>query len=116
MCVAEAPATRYGFYEYEPQEPLVLEELVRLIEAAKRQVGAIDIVVLPEGAVEEETVAPLQQMVAAAGVPYLIAGARQPPESDSPLEGSLSRPSGDRTRSRRACCRAHRSSATDAAY
>ena len=77
--------TRYGFYEYEPQEPVVLEELVRLIEAAKRQVGAIDIVVLPEGAIAEATVAPLQKLVAAAGVPYLIAGARQPPEPDSPF-------------------------------
>lgn len=77
--------THYGFYEYAPQEPLVLDELVRLIEAAKRQVGPIDIVVLPEGAVEEATLAPLQELVAAAGVPYLIAGARQPPGPGSPF-------------------------------
>jgi hypothetical protein len=77
--------THYGFYEYAPQEPLVLEEVARLIEAAKRQVGAIDILVLPEAAVDEEAVAPLQQLIAAAGVPYLIVGAREPPRSDSPF-------------------------------
>lgn len=77
--------TRYGFYDYAPQEPLVLEELARLIEAAKRQVGGIDILVLPEAALEEETVAPLQALIAESGVPYLIAGARQPPDSDSPF-------------------------------
>jgi hypothetical protein len=77
--------TRYAFYDYAPQEPLVLEELARLIEAAKRQVGGIDIVVLPEAALEEEAVAPLQALIAEAGVPYLIAGARQPPDGDSPF-------------------------------
>jgi hypothetical protein len=76
--------TRYGFYDYAPQEPLVLEELARLIEAAKRQVGDIDILVLPEAALEEETVAPLQALIGDSGVPYLIAGARQP-DSDSPF-------------------------------
>jgi hypothetical protein len=75
----------YGFYKYAPQEPLALEELARLVEAAKRQVGAIDILVLPEAALEEARVAPLQELIAAAGVPYLIAGARQPPGPDSPF-------------------------------
>ena len=75
----------YGFYEYVPQEPLVLEDLARLVEAAKRQVGEVDILVLPEAAVEEASVASLQELTAAAGVPYLIAGARQPPGSDSPF-------------------------------
>jgi hypothetical protein len=77
--------THYGFYEYTPQEPLMLEELARLVEAAKRQVGRIDILVLPEAAVEEAAVAPLQELIAAAGVPYLIAGARQRPEHDNPF-------------------------------
>ena len=77
--------THYGFYEYTPQEPLILDELARLIEAAKRQVGMIDILVLPESSVEEATVAQLHELIAAAGVPYLIAGARQPPGPDSPF-------------------------------
>ena len=76
-------ATHYGFYDYAPQEPFVLEELARLVEAAKRQVGDIDILVLPEAALEEAMVAPLQELLAAACVPYLIAGARQPPDPDS---------------------------------
>jgi hypothetical protein len=77
--------SNYGFYEYAPPEPLVLEEVARLVAAAKRQVGEIDMLVLPEAALEEAMVAPLQQLIAAAGVPYLIAGARQPPESGSPF-------------------------------
>lgn len=78
-------ARNYGFYEYAPHEPLVLEEVERLVAAAKQQVGQIDMLVLPEAALDEATVAPLQQLIAAAGVPYLITGARQPAESDSPF-------------------------------
>jgi hypothetical protein len=68
----------YGFYEYAPQEPFVLDELERLVDAARRQVGAIDIVVLPEAALEESSVGLVQELLAGVGVPYLIAGARQP--------------------------------------
>ncbi len=75
----------YGFYEYAPQEPLVLEELARLIEAAKRQVGTVDMLLLPEAALDEASVAAVQELIAAAGIPYVIAGARQPPEPSSPF-------------------------------
>jgi hypothetical protein len=75
----------YGFYEYAPQEPFVLDEVKRLVDAAQRQVGRIDILVLPEAAIEEATVMPLQELIAEAGVPYLIAGARQPPGRGSPF-------------------------------
>lgn len=75
----------YGFYEYAPQAPFVLDELARLVEAAQRQVGAINIVVLPEAALEEAAVEPVQAMLAAAGVPYLITGAREPPSPGHPF-------------------------------
>lgn len=75
----------YGFYEYAPQEPFMLDELERLVEAAQRQVGAITIVVLPEAALDEETIEPVQAMLAAANVPYLIAGAREPPGPGHPF-------------------------------
>jgi hypothetical protein len=75
----------FGFYEYLPEEPLVLDELARLIEAARRQVGAIDIVVLPEAALDELSVAQVQELLAAAGVPYLIAGGREAPGPGHPF-------------------------------
>lgn len=75
----------YAFYEYAPQEPLRLDELARLVQTAKRQVGTIDMLVLPEAAVEEAMVAPLHELIAAAGVSYLITGARQPPEPVDPF-------------------------------
>lgn len=77
--------TRYAFYDYAPQEPVVLEELARLVEAAKRQVGNIDMLVLPEAALAEQMLAPLQALLSEAGVPYLIAGAREAPAGDSPF-------------------------------
>jgi len=77
--------SRYGFYEYAPQEPLDLDELTRLVESAKRQVGFVDALVLPEAALEESALVPLQERLAAAAVPYLIAGARQPPGPDAPF-------------------------------
>lgn len=75
----------FGFYEYAPQEPFTLDELARLVEAAQRQVGAVNAVVLPEAALDEAAVEPVQAMLAAAGVPYLIAGAREPPGPGHPF-------------------------------
>lgn len=69
--------SHYGFYEFEPQEPFDPAEAVGLVERARPHVGAVDALVLPEGALDEAEVAPLQQALAAAGVPYLIAGVRQ---------------------------------------
>jgi hypothetical protein len=40
---------------------------------------------LPEAALAEEMLAPLQALLTEAGVPYLIAGARQPPDGDTPF-------------------------------
>jgi hypothetical protein len=69
--------TRYDFFEYAPQEPLDLDELLELLESAKRHVGHVDALVLPEAALSETDVEPLQDLLTTAGVNYLIAGARQ---------------------------------------
>lgn len=66
----------YSFYAYSPQEPFGSEDAVRLVERARRRVGEIDVLVLPEGALEESEVVGLQQLLVEAGVPYLIAGVR----------------------------------------
>ena len=80
--------SRYGFYSYAPQEPLHVDELLSLVESAKRQIGSIDALVLPEAALDETAVEPLQDRLAAVGVPYLIAGARQPPGPGVPFGAS----------------------------
>lgn len=77
--------SRYDFFEYAPQEPLDPDLLLRLVEVGKRHVGRIDAVVLPEAALDEPSVQPLQQALAAAEVPYLIAGARKPANPEAPF-------------------------------
>jgi hypothetical protein len=69
--------SRYDFFEYAPQEPLEFGELERLVEVSKRHVGPVDALILPEAALPEAEVEPLQQLLAGAGVSYLIAGARR---------------------------------------
>jgi hypothetical protein len=74
--------SRYDFFEYSPHEPVDLDDLLGLVGSAKRHVGQVDALVLPEAALAEAEVEPLQERLAAAGVGYLIAGARQPPGPD----------------------------------
>jgi hypothetical protein len=69
---------RYGFYEYAPSDSVVTAEVVALARSARRRLGTLDAVVLPEGALEEHAVAELQQALADEQVPYLIAGVRRP--------------------------------------
>lgn len=75
----------FGFYEYAPSEPLAPASVVALVEAARRDVGPIDAVILPEAAVDEEAVASLQIQLTEAGVPFLISGVRGPGRVDSPF-------------------------------
>lgn len=75
--LANMDESSYGFYEFAPQEPFDPEEAIDLAERARRHVGEIDLLVLPEGALEETEVSTLQRLLAEAGVPYLIAGIRQ---------------------------------------
>jgi hypothetical protein len=74
---------RWGFYEFRPQERLDLQRVVELVERARRHVGEIDMLVLPEGALDHDEVADVQRRLAEAGVPYLVAGARRPAEGGS---------------------------------
>jgi hypothetical protein len=69
-------ARRFGFYEFEPQEPFDPTEVLSIVESARRYVGAVDAVVLPESAVEPAMAEELQRQLWRAGVPYLITGVR----------------------------------------
>lgn len=69
--------SRFGFYEFAPQTTFDVDDAVAVADRARRYVGEIDALVLPEGALEESEVPVVQGRLAAAGVPYLIAGVRR---------------------------------------
>jgi hypothetical protein len=69
--------SQYGFYEYVPQEPFDPHEVIRLAETARRHVGPVDVVVMPEAALDATVVPELEELLADAGVPYLLAGVRE---------------------------------------
>lgn len=75
--LANLDESRYGFYEYKPQASVDPRELVALVTRARRYAGDTDIVVLPEGAVDEHDLPALRDALHEAGVPYLITGVRQ---------------------------------------
>jgi hypothetical protein len=66
----------FGFFEFAPARSLPLDELSGVLDAARRQVGRIDAVVLPEGAVDASEIEPIEELLEAHGVGSLIAGVR----------------------------------------
>ncbi|HEX2850163.1 MAG TPA: hypothetical protein VHN98_06410 [Acidimicrobiales bacterium] len=66
----------FGFFRYEPSEPLDLDLLDRLLDAALDEVDTVDAVVLPEGCVDEREVPALESRLARRGVALLVAGIR----------------------------------------
>jgi hypothetical protein len=86
--LANMDEARYGFYEFVPEEPFDLDEVVPLVARAHRHVGDIDLLVLPEGALDETEVPTLQRLLVDAGVPYLIAGVRQSPRQNGGFGGN----------------------------
>jgi hypothetical protein len=80
--------SRYGFYEYAPEEGFDPAQTVDLLAHARRQVGDVDMVVLPEGALEESEVPGIQALLAEEGVSYVVAGVRQSPREGSEFGGN----------------------------
>ena len=78
-------ASRYGFFEYAPTETLDPEWIVSLVDSARRRVGTIDAIVLPEAALDESVVPLVQGLLSEAGVPYLIAGVRRSATVEEPF-------------------------------
>lgn len=76
---------RFGFFEYAPTEPFDVDAVIRLVESARRRVGSVDAVVLPEAALDEAVVASVQERLVEAGVPYLIAGVRRSSTAQAPF-------------------------------
>ena len=67
----------YGFFEFRPAEGLDLDLLDRVLVAARQEVNSVDVVVLPESAVDEEDIGALEDLLYRHGVVYLQAGVRE---------------------------------------
>jgi hypothetical protein len=66
-----------GFFEFAPSERLDLDLLDRVLTAARDEVDGVDVVVLPESAVDESELDDLEAVLNHHGVIYLTAGVRQ---------------------------------------
>ena len=68
----------FGFFEFAPSEGLDLDLLDRVLVAARREAGSVDVVVLPESAIDERELDDVEMVLGAHGVVNLMAGVRQP--------------------------------------
>ena len=75
----------FGFFEFAPSERLDLDLVERMLTAARDEVQSVDVVVLPESAIDESEIADLEAVLDRHGVIYLTAGVRQ----RSPQPGQL---------------------------
>jgi hypothetical protein len=66
----------FGFFEFAPSEPLDLDLVDRTLRAAREEVGNVDIVMLPESALEEGEIPELEALLDGHGVASLRAGVR----------------------------------------
>jgi hypothetical protein len=67
----------FGFFEFAPAERLDLDLVDRVLTAALDEVEDVDVVVLPESAVDESEIDELEAVLDRHGVVYLTAGVRQ---------------------------------------
>ena len=69
----------FGFFEFAPAERLDLDLVDRTLAAARHQAGAVDVVILPESAVEHSEIDGLETLLARHQVTALITGVREHP-------------------------------------
>ena len=67
----------FGFFEFAPEEGLDFDLLERVLVAACKEAGTVDVVCLPESAVEEGEIDELEAFLHEHGVVTLVAGVRQ---------------------------------------
>jgi hypothetical protein len=67
----------FGFFEFTPSERLDLDLADRTLAAARDEGGNVDVVVLPESAVEHSEIAGLEALLARHEVTALVAGVRE---------------------------------------
>jgi hypothetical protein len=67
----------FGLYEFTPSEGLDLDLMRRVIEAARDEVDSVDVVLLPESAVDESEIDDVEALLERQGVISLITGVRR---------------------------------------
>jgi len=67
----------FGFFEFAPAEGLDLDLLDRVLVAAGEEADSVDVVVLPESAIDEGDVDDLENLLGRHGVAFVHAGVRQ---------------------------------------
>jgi hypothetical protein len=67
----------FGFFEFAPDEGLDFELLDRVLLAARNEAGSVDVVCLPESAVDESELDDLEMLLHEHGVASLHTGVRQ---------------------------------------
>ena len=67
----------YGFFDFDPAERLDLDLVDRMLVAARNEVDSIDVVCLPESAIAEDELAPLEALLESHGVASLATGVRR---------------------------------------
>jgi hypothetical protein len=75
----------FGFFEFVPSDGLDLDLIDRMLIAAKDEVDNIDVVCLPESAVEESELDELEVLLHRHGVPGLVTGVRRRPQQPDQL-------------------------------
>jgi hypothetical protein len=80
--LAKAP---FGFFEFAPAERLDLDLLDRVLVAAREEAGSVDVVLLPESAVEKDELDDLEAVLDAHGVVMLQTGVRQRVQPSGPF-------------------------------
>ena len=69
----------FGFFRYEPSEQLDLDLVDALLDAALEEVDGVDVVVLPEGCLDERDIDALESRLARHDVTMLVTGLRPRP-------------------------------------
>jgi hypothetical protein len=67
----------FGFFEFAPAERLDLDLLDRVLLAARQEAGSVDVVLLPESAVEKDELDDLESVLDAHGVVMFQTGVRE---------------------------------------
>ena len=75
----------FGFFQFTPAETLDFDLLDRVLVAARQEVNSVDVVILPESAVDEGDIDTLESLLHSHGAVSLVAGIRQ----QSPERGRL---------------------------
>jgi hypothetical protein len=78
----------FGFFEFAPSERLDLDLADRTLAAARDRAGIIDVVILPESAVEHSEVDGLEALLARHEVTALVTGVREHPGQPGRFPGN----------------------------